>query len=192
MQLTQNKPAMPSLIEFFRRFFSTIVRSRTPDFAEDALPLRFSGRSSLVLRGSGEEALEEAVEVGAGGLVHADEFDAHSAARVGVADDGASADFAFGRVDKELNVSAGGGRVGGLNVEAAHAEGFGAVRTSGARSLPGDEHSFLQLLSRVAARRWFFLGHFEKDSTIGASRTQFAILAGLRFAFMVNLDCLHC
>jgi len=144
------------------------------------------------LRGSGEKAFEEAVEVGAGGLVHADEFDAHSAARVGVADDGASADFAFGRVDKELNVSAGGGRVGGLNVEAAHAEGFGAVRTSGARSLPGDEHSFLQLLSRVAARRWFFLGHFEKDSTIGASRTQFAILAGLRFAFMVNLDCLHC
>lgn len=103
--------------------------------------------------------------MGAGGLVHADEFDAHSAAWVGVADDGASAHFAFGRVDKELDICAGGGRVGGFNVESAHAEGFGAVGAAGARSLPCDEHSFLQLLARVAARRWFFLGHFGKDTT---------------------------
>ncbi len=91
--------------------------------------------------------------MGAGGLVHADEFDAHSAAWVGVADDGASAHFAFGRVDEQLNKSAGGGRLGGFNIESAHAEGFRAVRAAGTRSLPGDEHSFLQLFARVAARR---------------------------------------
>src|SRR6185437_4738080 len=153
MQLTQNKAAMPFLIEFFRDFFSTTVRSRTTASAERAL------------RGAGEEALEEAVEVGAGGLVHADEFDAHSAACVGVADDGASAHFAFGRVDEQLNKSAGGGRFGGFNVEAAHAESLRAIRAAGTRALPGDEHPFLQLLARVAARRWFFLGHFEKDTT---------------------------
>lgn len=101
----------------------------------------------------------------AGGLVHADEFDAHSAAWVGVADDGASAHFAFGRVDEQLNKSAGGGRVGGFNVESAHAERLGAVGAARARSLPRDEHSFLQLLARVPARRCFFLGHFGKDTT---------------------------
>ena len=159
MQLTQNKPVMPFLIEFFRRFFSTTVRSRTPASAEKALPLRFSGYSSLALRGSREEALEEAVEVGAGGLVHADEFDAHSAAWVGVANDGASAHFAFGRVDEQLNKSAGGGRVRCFNVEAAHAEGFRAIRAPFTRTLPGDENPFRQLFARVAARRWFFLGH---------------------------------
>src|SRR6185437_5296775 len=159
MQLTQNKAAMPFLIEFFRRFFSTTVRSRTPASAEKLLPLRFSCHASLVLRGAGEEAFEEAVEVGAGGLVHADEFDAHSAACVGVADDGASAHFAFGRVDEELDISAGGGRVRRFDVESAHAEGFGAVRASGTRSLPRDDNPFLQLLARVPARRWFFLGH---------------------------------
>ena len=99
--------------------------------------------------------------MGARGLVHADEFDAHSAAWVGVANDGASADFAFGRVDEQLDKSAGGGRVGGFNVESAHAEGFRAVRASGARSLPGDKHSLLQLFARVPARRWFFLSHCE-------------------------------
>ncbi len=164
-QLTENKSRTQSLIEFFRRFFSTTVRSRTPASAEKALPLRFSGHSSLALRGSGEEAFEEAVEVGAGGLVHADEFDAHSAAWVGVADDGASAHFAFGRVDEELDISAGGGRVGGFDVESAHAEGLRAIRAAGTRALPGDEHPFLQLLARVPARRWFFLGHFGKDTT---------------------------
>ena len=117
------------------------------------MPSRFSGHSSLVLCGSGEEALEEAVEVGAGGLVHANEFDAHSAAWVGVADDGASAHFAFGRVDEQLDISAGGGRFGGFDVEAAHAKRFGAVRAAGARCLPRDENPFLQLLARVAARR---------------------------------------
>ena len=91
--------------------------------------------------------------MGAGGLVHADEFDAHSAAWVGVADDGAGAHFAFGRVDEKLDISAGGRRVGGFNVEAAHAQGFGAIRAAGARSLPGNKHSFLQLLARVPAWR---------------------------------------
>jgi len=153
MQLTQNKPAMPFLIEFFRHLFRSSVHFRTPASAEKAL------------RGSGEEALEEAVEVGAGGLVHADEFDAHSAARVRVADDGASAHFALGRVDEELNVSAGGGRVGGFNVQATHAEGFGAIRAADARSLPRDENPFLQLLARVATRGRFFLGHSVKDTT---------------------------
>ena len=165
MQSTQNKTAIPFLIEFFRRFFSTTVRSRTPASAEKALPFRFSGHSSLALRGSGEEALEEAVEVGAGGLVHADEFDAHSTAWVGVADDGAGAHFAIRRVDKNLDISAGGGRFGGFNIESAHAEGFGAVGAAGARTLPSDENSFLQLLARVTARRWLFLGHFGKDTT---------------------------
>src|SRR6185437_10994822 len=163
MQLTQNKAAMPFLIEFFRRFFSTTVRSRTPASAERAL------------RGAGEEALEEAVEVGAGGLVHADEFHAHSAAWVGVADDGASAHFAFGRVDEELDISAGGDRVSGFDVESAHAEGFGAVRASGTRSLPRDENPFLQLLARVPARRWFFLGHVREGyHQEHDSRTYFA------------------
>ena len=165
MQLTQNKPAIPFLIEFCRRFFSTTVRSRTPAYAGKASPLRFSDHSSLALRGTGEEALEEAVEVGAGGLVHADEFDAHSAAWVRVADDGAGAHFAFGRVDKQLNKSAGGGRFGGFNVESAHAESLRAVRAAGARPLPSDEHPFLQLLARVPARRCFFLGHSRKDTT---------------------------
>ena len=165
MQSTQNKASDALLIEFFRRFFSTTVRSRTPASAEKALPLLLSSHSSLALRGAGEEALEEAVEVGAGGLVHADEFDAHSAAWVGVADHGASAHFAFGRVDEQLDKSAGGGRFGGFNVESAHAESLRAIRAAGTRALPGDEHPFLQLLARVAARRWFFLGHFEKDTT---------------------------
>lgn len=103
--------------------------------------------------------------MGASGLVHADEFDAHSAAWIGVADDGASAHFAFGRVDEELDTSAGGGWFGGFNIEAAHAERFGAVRAARARPLPGDENPFLQLLALVPARRWFFLGHFGKDTT---------------------------
>lgn len=103
--------------------------------------------------------------MGAGGLVHADEFDAHSAACVGVADDCASAHFAFGRVDEQLDKSAGGGRVGGFNVESAHAESLRAIRAAGTRTLPGYEHSFLQLLARVPARRWFFLGHFGKHTT---------------------------
>src|SRR5487761_612748 len=131
MQLTQNKPAMPFLIEFFRRFFSAIVRFRTPASAERALPLRISSHLSRALRGSGEEAFEEAVEVGAGGLVHADEFDAHSAAWVGVANYCASAHFSFGRVDENLDISAGGGRLRRFNVESAHAESLRAVRAAG-------------------------------------------------------------
>src|SRR6185437_2156068 len=116
MQFIENTPSRSFLIEFFRRFFTTTVRSRTPASAEMVLPLRFPSPSSLALRGSREEAFQEAVEVGAGRLVHADELDAHSAAWVGVADDGASAHFAFGRVDEQLNKSAGGGRVGGFDV----------------------------------------------------------------------------
>src|SRR6185437_2476081 len=176
MQLTQNKPAMPFLIEYFCVFRDSSARSRTPASAEKALPLRFSCHASLVLRGAGEEALEEAVEVGAGGLIHANEFDAHSAAWVGVADDGASAHFAFRRVDEQLDISSRSGRVGGFDIESAQAEGFGAIGAAGARSLPGDENSFLQLLARVPARRWFFLGHFGKNTTTTvrhAHRSQF-------------------
>ena len=108
--------------------------------------------------------------MGAGGLVHADEFDAHPAAWVGVADDGASAHFAFRCVDEELNVSASGGRVGRFNVESAHAERFGAIRAAGARALPSDENPFLQLLARVATRRWFFLGHCQSEDTTKTAR----------------------
>ena len=97
------------------------------------------------------EGFDEAMEAGAIFGAHVHKLHAHAVAGAAVANDGASAHFAAGDVEEELDVSAGGERLVVEEKRAAdtHFLRVGDVALTGA--LPGNQQVLRRLKPRIAA-----------------------------------------
>ena len=76
---------------------------------------------------------------------------AHAVTRAAVADDSAGADFSTGDIEKQLDVGAGGKRMGDEEERSAHAQLLDVGRVAFSGALPSHQQAFRRAIPRMAA-----------------------------------------
>ena len=88
-------------------------------------------------------------EAGAVGGIHGDELNGDAVAIADAADDGASADLTYGKIEKDLHETAEGEGFLGADEESADGEAFDKRNAAFGAGLPGRDHVFRRLYTRI-------------------------------------------